>query len=132
MTTTHTRIIDTTYTGPDQTYRTDARFQLDRALADMEMCRSLMIHGDATRIQPGGRGRRQPVGWLLGVFMTEIWRSKLMSINLYIDLLNGLLTRSGHAKADYATANYYYFAGVHVGDACSLIIRARQTATLSA
>lgn len=41
-----TPIIDTTYTGPDDAYRTDARFQLDRALADMEMCRSLMIHGD--------------------------------------------------------------------------------------
>ena len=38
------RLIDTTYTGPDATYRDDPAFQLRRALADRElalaMCRS--------------------------------------------------------------------------------------------
>ncbi len=48
-----------------------------------------------------------------------------MSINLYIDLLNGLLVRSGYARTNYATANHCYFAGMTIAAACNAITAAR-------
>ena len=48
-----------------------------------------------------------------------------MTINRYMDLLNGLLTRSGYKRTDYASANYYYLAGATVAEACDKISAAR-------
>lgn len=48
-----------------------------------------------------------------------------MTINLYIDLLNGLLVRSGYAKADYASANHHYLACNSIAQACDAIVIAR-------
>jgi hypothetical protein len=40
----------------------------------------------------------------------------------YIDTLNDLLAREGHAPTDYATANHHYFAGYTTVEACRLIM----------
>jgi hypothetical protein len=50
-----------------------------------------------------------------------------MTINRYVALLNGLLTRSGHAVAGFATANWYYLTGATVAEAADAVILSRQS-----
>ena len=49
----------------------------------------------------------------------------VMTINAYWDLLNGLLTRSGHKPADYASASHHYISGATIAEACAKISAAR-------
>ena len=48
-----------------------------------------------------------------------------MTINRYMEPLNGLLVRSGHAATSYVSANFYYLARVTVAEAADRIVRGR-------